>query len=240
MVIKFAYNNNFKEDFFDIKYKYIYAMQPTTRYIVNTDENNCYQTEYYSYIYWLQKKNERNVYESKDFFKNKNIFLNKLVNYTLEKGKKLTSYRIFISYFNLFFSFFEKYNQELNETYRLYDMYYNYAHENKSLFFNPLFPYYNILKFLEPSFIMSFKKPKKSKRKIKKAKELKIDYIKPTRRLFICLKSIMVFSKSFSFAKKHQNLCYSLLNIFLSNKNSLLYKRKILTYEKLLKMKKKK
>lgn len=239
-MVKFAYNNNFKEDFFALKYKYVYIMHPGTRYLVNIDDNNCYQTEYYSYVYWLQKRNERSLTASKDFFKNKNIFLNKLVNYTLQEGKKLTSYRIFNLYFNLFFSFFEKFNSDLSENYKLYDMYYKYAQENRSLFFNPMFPYYNVLKFLEPSFIMSFKKPKKSKRKLKKAKELKIDYIKPKRRLFICLKSIMVFSKSFSYVKKHQNLCYSLLNIFLSNKNSVLYKRKILTYEKLLKMKKKK
>jgi len=236
----FAYKNNFHDDFFTIKYKYVYKTKPDISYILNVSENNCYEVEFNSHVYQSQKKTELNAHASKDFFTNHNIFLNKLVNYVLVQGKKLTSYRIFVSYFNLFFSFFEKYNQDLAENYKLYDMYYKYAQENRALFFNPMFPYYNVIKFLEPSFIMSFKKPKKSKRKVTKAKELKIDYIKPSRRLFICLKSMMIFSKSFSFSKKHQNLCYSLLNIFLSNKNSLLYKRKILTYEKLLKLKKKK
>lgn len=193
-----------------------------------------------SYLRSFSTQKEMELVSSKSPYLNKYLLKNKMLNYTLKDGKKLISYKIYNDSFNLFFSFFENYNEELNSNYTLYKTYYDYSIKNKISFSEPLFVVYNLISFLQPSFIISFKKIIKKKKTKNQPKEVIVNYIKPGSRFYFCLKSIFRFSKTFVFKKKYESLSYTLLNLFLLNKNSIMYKKKINAYEKLIKLKKSK
>jgi hypothetical protein len=114
-------------------------------------------------------------------------------------------------------------------------MYYKFAQNNKSIFFSPNFIYNNIVGFLEPTFILTLSRKKRNKKLLK---QLNVSYIKPNKRINFCIRLINVFSKSFKYRKSSDSKCYALINTFLSNKNSILYKKKIYTYSRLLQVKK--
>lgn len=172
-----------------------------------------------------------------DIFENKNFFFNKFINYFIKNGNKRTAHNMYKDTFILFYSFFYRYNEDLNNTYPLYNTYYEYSISKKDIFFNPLFFFKILSKILEPTFIIGIK-PQVFKKKIKKDKEIVITYIPPYKRSSIYLRTLVAFTKSFKYDKFYKNLTFSLLNTFLNMKNSFLYKQKILTYTRLLKSKK--
>lgn len=229
-----------KEDFFTKLDNYILNQKNMIVFNINNFEKNFFNEDLLTEKNFFFKKFILSEQASNEPIFNKNILRNKVINYSLEKGKKLTAYKIFNDSFKLFFSFFYNFSEDLNNTYELYDTYYKYSLKNKTIFFEPMFIYYNLISFLQPSFIISFKKTLKTKKNSKKAKEIVINYIKPQSRFFFCLKSIIKFSKTFGFNKCNQNIAYTLINLFLLNKNSTIYKKKILAYEKLIKLKKSK
>lgn len=232
------YKDKDKEDFVLKLDDYIFNQKNFTLFNLNNFEKNFFNEDFLTEKQFFLKQFGLSEQYSTNPNINKNILRNKVINYSLEKGKKLTSYKIFNNTFQLFYSFFDKFNDELNNSYELYSTYYKYSIKNKTIFFEPMFIYYNLISFLQPSFIISFKKTLKTKKNNKKAKEVIINYIKPKSRFFFCLKSIIKFSKTFSFNKCNQNIAYTLLNLFLLNKNSSIYKKKIIAYEKLIKLKK--
>jgi hypothetical protein len=178
---------------------------------------------------------EKKSFTNKNILVNNNILANKLICYSLYRGLKLKAYNYYNNYMSLFFSFFRDFNKDMNEVYPLYSMYFEYAQNNKSIFFSPIFVYNNIVGFLEPTFVLTVAKKKKKRKLIK---QLNVSYIKPSKRILFCVRLLNVFSKSFKFRTSSDSKCFSLINTFLSNRNSILYKKKIYTYNKLLQIKK--
>lgn len=186
----------------------------------------------------LIHKNRIENKKSLDIYTNKYICRSKVTNYLMIKGKKLTAYKLYNNTFKLFYFFFEKFNNELNINYDLYNTYFKFSHKNKHTFFEPVFIFRNLVNLLQPSYIISFKKTIKKKKSKKLNKEIIINYIRPLSRINFALKSVIRFSKSFMFEKKYENVAYTLIYLFLSNKNSSLYKKKVVAYERLIKLKK--
>lgn len=179
--------------------------------------------------------NEKINFLNKNILVNNNILSNKLICYSLKCGLKLKAYNYYTDYMSLFFSFFRDFDKDMSENYPLYSMYFEYAQSNKSIFFSSTFIYNNIVGFLEPTFVLTVSKKKKKKKLLK---QLNISYVKPSKRIIFCIRLLNVFSKSFKFRTSSDSKCFSLVNTFLSNRNSILYKKKIYTYNKLLQVKK--
>lgn len=167
-------------------------------------------------------------------FEKKNYFFYKFINMIMLDGKKNLAFKNFKNVFLTIFSFFEIYNEELEQNYDLYKVYYEYSIEQKTSFFDPVFFFKTLSKLLEPTFILN--KSKKTNKN--KEQEIIIDYVPSFKRTSLFLKSIIIFAKSFDFKNFYMNIAYSVLNNFLTLKNSFLYKRKLLTYSRLLKTKK--
>lgn len=227
-----------KEKFLWKLTNYVFLQKPNLLFYVNTSQITFYNEEHLTVI-----KNQIDTYEvvlqsSKEPLVNKNIFKNKIVNYIMEKGKKQKAYKIYNNAFKLFFNFFKNYNIELASTYNLYETYYNYAQKNQFIFFEPIFIYTNLVSFLQPSFTIAFKKTLKTKKNTKKPKEVIINYIKPNSRFYFCVKSIQRLTKSYEFNTFSEKIAFTILNLFLSNKNSHMYKKKITSYQKLIKLRK--
>lgn len=227
-----------KENFLEKFKEYFLERKNFNLFYVSNNSLTFYNEDFIIEKLYYANKYELMTYSSNIPLINKNIFKNKIINYTLYRGQKLTSYKIYNDTFKLFFSFFNNFNSELKLNYDLYETYYEYSLKNPIIFFEPIFIYHNLISFLQPSFIISLKKHLKTKKNKKQAKEIVVSYIKPNSRFYFCLKSIIRFSKTFGFKKCHENIAYSLLNLFLLNKNSIMYKKKILAYERLIKLRK--
>ena len=225
---------NFTQNFIDLQFK----QYNTGLEVINNSRKKFFSEERLEPIFLKEKEQKVFLNSSQNPLINKNIFKTKIINYLTIKGKKQTAYRIYNNTFKLFFSFFETYNQELSENYPLYNTYYQYSLKNKLIFYEPLFIFYNLVSFLQPSFVLTVKKILKKKKQSKKPKELIINYIKPQSRFYFCVKSIVKYSKSFLFNKIEQKMSFSLLNLFLQNKNSFLYKKKLTAYNRIIKLRK--
>lgn len=232
----------FSEEFLSKQYWTFFSSHNlyTFNFLEKSEENFTNQRNFKKYkdIYYKTSIYTQN---SKDIFINKNYCRNKIINFLMEKGKKITAYNLYNDSFTIFFFFFQKYNKDLSQMYELYKVYYDFSKKNSEIFFDPVFIFRNLTDFLKPSYMLALKKnikKKTSKKHIKK--DLIIRYIKPENRINVALRAIMKFTKSFNFDKKSENVAYALIYLFLSNKNSSLYKKKILSYEKLIKAKKSK
>jgi len=226
-------------DLIDIKYKYIYNTNKSVRGLIHDTSSNLFNQDDINIYYKNLLTYE--ILESANYSidTNRNNLISVLVKQITKKGNKLKAYKIIRSCFYVFFSFFESFNSELVDTYPLYKLYYKYALNNTSIFYNPLFIFKNIFALLESSFTISVKKIKKRRKKIEhKSKEITIAYIIPERRIHFVLRCILLFSRTYGYDVASLKVGYSILHNFLSSKNSILFKKKLSTFDKLLKLRK--
>lgn len=219
-----------------VKYKYFYKHRLLDTHIITNNEQNYKDDTPIQIQKSIYLSKEINVFKNRDLLGNTNVLMNKLICYCMVRGLKLKAYNTYNIYINIFFSFFREYNRELALNYNLYPLYYEYAHKHKQKFFSPVFVYDDIASFLEPTFILTVKKIKKKKKKM--VKEYTITYLKSSKRLPFCLKLVNLYSKSYKYKDVALSKCYGLLNTFLNNRNSELYKKKVYAYTKLLNQKK--
>lgn len=223
---------------YDVKYNYIYDNKnySLNQYHLFRYNPFSYERTYAIYnSYWLNTN--KNVIK-KDLKFNEGKLTNKLVNYCLLKGKKLLAYNIFKNSFCVFFTFFEHFNSELLENYPLYKLFCKHAVDHPTLFFNSHYILYSIINLLESVFVIKIKKVKQSSKVNKIQKEIFIGYIPPHKRNTYSLKLFKTFCFSFSYEKAFLKLTYGILSTFLSHKNSVLYKKKMSVYNRLLTLRK--
>ena len=235
----FKFDEENQLDLRSLKELYVYNCTFDNSYFLNKWYKNIFNYIKYAAFNKSHRLNELSVYSNKHIETNPHKLINFLVKHYTKNGNKIKGYNLLKSSFYLFFSFFEKFDTELDENYTLYKLYYQYSQENRTIFYNPVFIYINILKYLESTFNICIKTVKKGRKKSDKStKELKIGYISPNRRLPYALRTLILFSKQFDYQNAFAKTCYNILYLFLSNKNSVLFKKKIAIVDKLLKLRK--
>ena len=177
-------------------------------------------------VFLVHEKGYSNSYAS---------YKNKLINTVINKGLKRKAHRHNQKFEDAFYSNFRHFNKDLSTKYGTYNIYYKFAWENPEIFFRINFVYSIVTSCLEPTFLLSTIRKKKRKNI---SKTIVIRYVKPKNRLAITLRLMNLFSKTFNFDKSHLNRSASLLSTLLEKNNSILFKKKIYTYNKLFLQKK--
>lgn len=184
--------------------------------------------------------------KKKSFYLNKNKFiifnqnrnnLDKLINVSFSSGKKLK----FLNYMNnlnnaFYYSFIYK-SSFFQSRFENYMLFYNFSKEN-DFFFNLNFILSNIVNLNESIFnIKVVKLNKKLKKRFKKKFDFEVKYLRKHKRSLSVFKSLHLYSNSFNYYRYHERLLASLLLTFLNQKDSKIYKRKLVSYSLVLKKK---
>jgi hypothetical protein len=202
-------------------------------------EMNPSNKEWLDNISRLVSKHRYTNYGSNEMFRNPDVLTRSFINYFMTKGHKLTSYKLYREGRASFYSLFRNFNEELNENYPLYDLYYSYSKKNLINFHDVNFIIKNIMLILEAAFTVKITIVNVRRKKVNTpTKNISINYITPHKRLQLVIRAIAIFSKSFSFEKSSNQLAFGILNTFLSNKNSVIYQKKVFSYSKLIHLKK--
>ena len=178
-------------------------------------------------------------YSSDEMFRNPDVLPRMLINYFTKRGQKITAYNMYKQGRDSFFMLFKDYNAELHDNYPNYNLYYSFAKNNLIRFNDINFIVRNIMLLLESSFTIKITTVNVRRKKVNTLqKNISINYITPHKRFQLVVRSLAIFSKSFSFEKSHNQLAFGILNTFLSHKNSTLYQKKVFTFKKLVQLKK--
>jgi hypothetical protein len=202
-------------------------------------EINPSNKEWLDNSFHLAFKHRYTNYGSDEMFRNPDVLTRSFINYFMKKGHKLTSYKLYKEGRASFCSLFRTYNAELQETYPLYELYYTYAKKNFINFNDINFIIKNVMLILEAAFTAKITIVNVRRKKVNTpTKNISINYITPHKRLQLVIRAIAIFSKSFSFENSSDQLAFGILNTFLSHKNSVIYQKKVFSYNKLIHLKK--
>lgn len=170
----------------------------------------------------------------KTFFE-KNFF-QKIVSLSLKKGLKLKFFINISAALKYFFYLFTHNNLNFFSKYKnIYNIYYSFF-TITNLFFNINFLLYWLTSLLEPLFTLKcLGVPKKYRKKLKKKFIFNIFFLKKEKRSMIFLKWLYLNTFLFNDKKFFMKFFKSLLDIFLKNKKSNLYLKKIIIYKKIFK-----
>ena len=138
---------------------------------------------------------------------------------------------------NNFYYFFSKKFEFFQKKYPTYSIFYNFSKTDLK-FFDFDFLLNLILKNNDSIFFtkaITISKKIKQKNKIKNKYNLDVQYLKPEKRIFFTLKQIHLYSNNYNFYKYSERLLMSFFNVFFLEKNSDIYKNKIMTYRNILK-----
>lgn len=225
----------------------------------NTKLNQYYQNNFYKNYktdiadYYLIINLNYKIFIDSNFFKKKKYFyinknkfiifnhnrsnLDKLINVSLSDGKKLK----FLNYMNnlnnaFYYSFIRK-SLFFQNRFENYMLFYNFSKEN-DFFFNLNFILSNIANLNESIFnIKVVKLNKKLKKRFKKKFDFEVKYLQKHKRSLSVFKSLHLYANSFNYYKYYERLLASLLLTFLNQKESKIYKRKLVSYSLVLKKK---
>ena len=187
---------------------------------------------------FLKKKKSFSLNKNKPIILNNNRSnVDKLINVSFSCGKKLK----FLNYLNnlnntFYYSFIYK-SLFFQNRFENYMLFYNFSKEN-DFFFNLNFILNNIVNLNESIFnIKVVKLNKKLKKRFKKKFDFEVKYLRKHKRSLNVFKSLHLYSNSFNYYKYYERLLASLLLTFLNQKDSKIYKRKLVSYSLVLKRK---
>lgn len=208
--------------------------------------SNLLNSSYNHYIYsFFIKKNfykisfvTRNVSVGKRFLNfskktNFQLFLQNCIN----GGNKLKMLVFLNTMRSNFYFFFSKKFDFFQKKFPTYNLFFNFSKTEKK-FFDLDFIFNLILKNNESIFYTkAVKLNKKLKQKLKQKSKYNLDiqYLKSEKRDFFTLKQIHLYSNNFNFYPYDERLLMSFFNSFFLEKNSEIYKNKIMTYQNILK-----
>jgi len=158
---------------------------------------------------------------------------NKLLNVSMYKGKKQTCFKNYNLFLHEFYNIFIEYDDNLNK-FKYYDVLFKLLSVKKE--------YYNFNKFLtyiipvyNSVFSINLRKLNKSQRlKFQRTHVQELVYIKPKNRLKLSLKLINFFSFKYKHNLYWKRLYLFFLPFFLDPKQSFLWNRRALIYDKAL------
>lgn len=198
-----------------------------------------YNFYFFKNLFFLKKKNfninlKKNTIkiENRAGVKKQNC-LKKLILISLRNGFFLKFSIFFLKSFNLFFNLFLFNNQNFFSLYKNTYLIYLSFFKSNNFFFNINFILFWISNILEPIFsIKCLDVPKKYRKKLKKKHLFDIFFLNFEKRKKILLKWL-VLNKSFFFEKNYVlSFFKSFILVFLKNKKSELYLKKINIYKK--------
>lgn len=213
------------------------------------DINNFYDKSYnyYLYSFFIKKnfikfnlnpifsKNKSDIF-LKNFFKNKSYSQSFLQN-SLKGGNKLKMMCFLNKMRSNFYFFFLKKIDFFQKKFPTYSIYYNFSKTEKK-FFDFDFILNILLKNNESIFFtkaVRLNKKIKQKNKTKLKYNVEVQYLKSDKRNYFTLKQIHLFSNNYNFYNYDERLLMSFFNAFFFEKNSDIYKNKIITYKNVLK-----
>ena len=138
--------------------------------------------------------------------------------------------------FNFYFFFSKKFDF-FQKKFPTYNIFYNFSKTEKK-FFDLNFIFNLILKNNESIFctkVVRLNKKIKQKNKTKSKYSVDAQYLKNNKRNYFTLKQIHLYSNNYNFYKYNERLLMSFFNVFFLEKNSEIYKNKIMTYQNILK-----
>lgn len=180
------------------------------------------------------KQIRKNYIKSRKPLKSDVSHFNKLLNVSMYKGKKQTCFKNYNIFLNNFYQIFIEYDNDLNK-FKYYDVLFKLLSVKKEYYnFNTFLTY--IIPVYNSMFSIHLKKLNKAQRlKLQRTHVQELVYIKPKNRLKTSLKLINFFS----FKHKHnlfwKRLYFFFLPFFLDPRQSLLWDRRTLIYDKVLK-----
>ena len=209
--------------------------------------NNLYEKSYNYYLYsFFLKKNffKFNFFlkysKNNNFLKNSNknkSYSQSFLQNSLKGGNKLKML-CFLNKMRLnFYFFFLKKIDFFQKKFPTYNIYYNFSKTEKK-FFDFDFIFNLILKNNESIFYtkaVRLNKKIKQKNKTKLKYNLDVQYLRNDKRNYFTLKQIHLYSNNYNFYQYDERLLMSFFNIFFLEKNSDVYKNKIMTYQSVLK-----
>lgn len=180
-------------------------------------------------------KNNKISYKNIYNFKLKSFF-KKIVMLSLKRGLKLKFFNYISSAFKFFFYLFLHNNSHIFSKYKnVYNIYYSFFNLT-NLFFNVNFLLFWLSSIIEPMFTLKcLSVPKKYRKKLKKKFTFSIFFLKKEKRKDVFLRWVYLNTFVFNDLTFYKKLLKSLLDIFLKNKKSNLYLKKIIIYKKILK-----
>jgi len=214
-------------------------------YYSNYNENEIYFENYVSLIYFIYYFNEnkkiwKNKYESnKNFKKYRRIFLNKkelsimYLNVLFRKGKKLRYLVKYNKCIDMFYESFRYKNNFFNEKFKDYDIVYEYLYKNKDIDIDYIFEHLLELNYMIFNVFLFKQQKNKKKKNIKFLKLFK--YSLPEKRSSSFIKDLYNYSNKFNYYNIEDRILSSFLTVLYSQKESVLYKKKIYTYSKYIK-----
>lgn len=178
------------------------------------------------------------IFVKRNFIRNKKkTFVDMFLKNSCYNGKKLKM----LNYCNLvnwrFFSNFLKKSNFLNTKFPNYNIFYNFSKSNEFFFdFNYILE--NIISVNESMFITKVSKTdKRSKKKAKSKFNLELKYLNKIKRQSYVIKLLSLYSNNFNYYCYHERLLTSIITTLFDQRNSDLYKKKIYTYNNVLKKK---
>jgi len=218
---------NLKQNYFNLSQNY--------KNLTNDDYN------YYIYSFFVKKNfTKLNITKSNNtkklnffFKKNSQIFLQN----SIRGGNKLKFLSYLNSMRNNFYFFFSKKFEFVQKKFPTYNIFYNFSKTDLK-FFDFDFLLNLILKNNESIFFTKavvISKKIKQKNKTKNKYNLDVQYLKSEKRVFFTLKQLHLYSNNYNFYKYYERLLMSFFNVFFLDKNSDIYKNKIMTYKNILK-----
>lgn len=180
-------------------------------------------------------KNNKIFYKNIYNFKLKSFF-KKIVMLSLKRGLKLKFFKYISSAFKFFFYLFLHNNLHMFSKYKnVYNIYYSFFNLT-NLFFNVNFLLFWLSSIIEPMFTLKcLSVPKKYRKKLKKKFTFSIFFLKKEKRKNVFLRWMYLNTFVFNDQMFFKKFLKSLLDIFLKNKKSNLYLKKIIIYKKILK-----
>jgi hypothetical protein len=195
-----------------------------------------YDYNYYIYSFFI-KKNFFKFNKKKNlnsvFKKNTHLFLQNCI----KGGNKLKFLSFFNHMRNNFYFFFSKKFEFFQKKFPTYNIFYNFSKTDLK-FFDFDFLLNLVLKNNESIFstkVVAINKKLKQKTKTKNKYNIDLQYLKSEKRIFFTLKQIHLYSNNYNFYKYNERLLMSFFNVFFFEKNSDIYKNKIMTYKSILK-----
>jgi hypothetical protein len=178
------------------------------------------------------------MFIKRNFLKNKKLsFVDMFLRNSCYSGKKLKILNSCNIVSLLFFSNFIKKSNFLNNKFSNYNIFYNFSKSNEFFFdFNYILE--NIVNLNESIFITRVNKTdKKLKKKAKSKFNLELKYLNKFKRQNNVVKLLNLYSNNFNYYNFPERLLTSVVTTLFEQKNSDLYKKKIYTYNMVLKKK---
>ncbi len=164
--------------------------------------------------------------------------MSKVVELNTKRGLKQKSVRLISNSLNYVYSLFDNFDSALSQDTQSYNIFYNFSRTFEDEFYKPDFFIKYIYANLELLFLIKRIKPKKKTKKKKSQPKTMVSYLSQKSRSSITIRVINAYLNQSNERTNTKRIGDSMLYLAFSGKNSFLYKKKILMYNKLLEKKK--